>query len=156
MARLYPMLLFALLVLVVPVESEGQNGELAKLSEVKILVESLLSAEKELGITRGDIKNQVFVFLRGKLPRLRVSKSASPYVYIRVTMSNDKTGYFGAVQLMLSRVVSNKLTGDDIRAYVWESIYIVSSGLGNAPDHVRRILERLLTKFAADWYRDNP
>ena len=34
MARLYPMLYFVLLVLVVPVESAGQYGQLAKLSEV--------------------------------------------------------------------------------------------------------------------------
>ncbi len=39
MARLYTMLLFALPVLMVPVESVGQNGELAKLSEVRIVVE---------------------------------------------------------------------------------------------------------------------
>ena len=72
MARLYPMLLFALLVLMVPVESAGQYGQLAKLSEVGISVESLTRASKELGLTKEDIKNHVFVFLRSKLPRLEV------------------------------------------------------------------------------------
>ncbi len=52
MTRLYPMLLFALLVLVVPVESAGQDGQLARLIEVKIVVEDLSSDAKELGVNK--------------------------------------------------------------------------------------------------------
>ena len=50
MARLYTILVFALLVLVVPVESAGQNGQLARLSEVHIVVERLSQDAKELGL----------------------------------------------------------------------------------------------------------
>jgi len=62
MARFYTMLLFALLVLVMPVESAGQNGEIAKLSEVQIVVNNLSQESKELGLNMGEIKNHVFVF----------------------------------------------------------------------------------------------
>ena len=86
MARLYPMLLFALLVLVVPVESAAQTGELAKLSKVKIVVEKLTQDSKELGLNEDDIIYQVFVYLRSKLSRLKVSKSADSTVYVNANI----------------------------------------------------------------------
>ena len=99
MARLYTMLLFALLVLVMPVESAGQNGQLARLSEVDILVEQIRSEGKELGLNRDDIKNHVFVFLRSKLPGLAVKENVLPYIYINVNVGKleileDSMGMF--------------------------------------------------------------
>ncbi len=93
---------------------------------------------------------------RGKLPKLRVSKSASPFVYIRVSIKTHNTGYFGAVDLKLNQGVTIRLTGKWFNVYVWESMYLVFGSPGKAPDNVRSTLESLLTKFAADWYRDNP
>ncbi len=99
MARLYPMLLFALLVLMVPVESAGQDGQLAKLSEVQIVVEDLRQGEKELGLREDDIKNYVFVFLRSKLPRLAVKDSVQPSVLIVINMTKGRIGDLFAVSL---------------------------------------------------------
>jgi len=82
MSRLYLMLFFALLVLVVPVESAGQNGQLARLSEVHIVVERLSQDAKELGFNRDEIRNYVFVNLGRKLPRLVVNESAVPFIDI--------------------------------------------------------------------------
>jgi len=160
MARLYLMLLFALLVLIVAGKSAGQYGELAKLSEVRIVVEDLESEEKELGLKEDDIKNHVFVFLRSKLPRLAV-KESSPYVYIRVTMrfsrqEGRKIGYFGAVQVMITRQVYIQKNSQATWATVWERLFIINGPLKEAVPAVRDTLDVLLTQFAADWYKDNP
>jgi len=160
MARLYLMLLFALLVLVVPVESVAQYGYLAKLSEVKIVVEYLGSEEKKLGLKKDEIENYVLVFLRSKLPRL-VIKEALPFVYIRVTMRFSrqrgiKVGYFGAVQVIITRPVYIQKTGQDVKADVYEKLTVINGPLKSAVSEVRETLDELLTKFAADWYRDNP
>ena len=60
MARLYLMLSYVLFMLAVPVESSGQNGQLAKLSEVHIVVERLSQDAKELGFNRDEIRNYKF------------------------------------------------------------------------------------------------
>ncbi len=52
MARLYTMLYLTLVVLMMPVESAGQDGQLARLIEVKIVVEDLSSDAKELGVNK--------------------------------------------------------------------------------------------------------
>ncbi len=162
MARLYPMLFFALLVLVVPVESAGQYGDLAKLSEVKILVEGLGSDAKELGVNEDNIKNHVFVFLRSMLPRLKVSESAVPYLYLNLnilyseTVGGKKTGYFGSIRIEIFRSVTINKTGSRIFSIVWRENMILNGPKDGAAIAVRDSLDTLLTKFAAAWYRDNP
>ncbi len=89
MTRLYPRLLFALLALVVPVESAAQNGQLAKLSEIQILVEGLDQSQKRLRLNADEIITHVLVLLRSKLPRLVVKDSTDPYVYINVNVGED-------------------------------------------------------------------
>lgn len=49
MIRLYLPFFLALFFLVVPKESVGQNGELADLNSVRIVVEKLESKERKLG-----------------------------------------------------------------------------------------------------------
>jgi len=107
MSRLYPTLLFALLVLVVPVGSAGFY-ELGKLSEVRIYIEKLGISERELGLNRDEIKNHVIELLQNKLPRLVVKESADTIVYIVITLDfmksgGDKSGYFGGIRIILWR-----------------------------------------------------
>ena len=161
MARLYPMLLFALMVLVMPVESAGQNGQLAKLSEVKIVVEKLSRETKELGLKVGDIKNHAFVLLRSKLPRLVVKDSSAPYIYIRINIGKGKSGdsvagYYGAVIVEVKRIVTISKTGRVAFASLWNDGTILIGPKGGAVSVVREVLDVFLTTVAADWYRDNP
>ncbi len=131
MARLYTMPSFALLVLVVPVESVAY-GELAKLKEVAISVEVLGKVEKELGLSKEDIKNHVFVFLRSKLPRLKVSEINDPNVYISVTLGytmagENKDGYHGAVKVDVHRGVTIIKNKQYTLSPVWSN-YVILSG----------------------------
>ncbi|MEE8113286.1 MAG: hypothetical protein V3T23_02920 [Nitrososphaerales archaeon] len=160
MARLYTTLFFVLLVLMVPVESAA-TGELAKLMEVKILVGNLSKESMEEGLNEEDIKNHVFIFLRSKLPRLKVSEINGPYVGIIVHLDHTETGgkkdgYFGLVEVEVGRsvlIIENK---NITLTSVWSRSAILSGPLGNASTDVMKWLDRLLTSFAAAWYVDNP
>jgi len=104
------MLFFALLLLVVPVESAGQNGELAKLTEVKIVVEDLSLDARMLALNEYEIKNQVVVFLQSKLPRLKVNESAEDSIYVNAHLEIDttegvKADFFGAIMVKVWRRV---------------------------------------------------
>ena len=163
MARLYTTLFFVLLVLMVPVESAAATGDLAKLSEIRIVIEHMGSNEKELGLNENDIKNHVFVFLRSKLPTLKVTESVVvPYVYINLNIAKYRTGsgailgYVGSVRVHIERQVTIDKIGKLTAAPVWINSTLVSGLQDKAVAHVRESLDDLLTAFAADWYRDNP
>ncbi len=162
MARLHPTPLFALLVLVVPVESAGQDGKLAKLSEVQIYVEKMGSSEEELGLNRNDINTQAIVLLARKLPRLKVNNSASPYVYILVNVGKDylksgkAIGYYGVVEIQVFRKVTINKTGRIVSAVLWSQNYRLSGSLSGAVPNVQRGIDILLSNFAAAWKKDNP
>ncbi len=162
MARLYPMLLFALLVLVVPVESEGY-AELAKLNEVSIVVAAFDRDAKELlTLNENDIKNQIFVFLRSKLPNLKVKETSLSSAMIAVNLGKipahgRTTVYYGEILLKVFRPVTIKKTGGlTYNAAVWSRSAILAGPPDSATGNVREYLDQLLTIFAADWYRDNP
>ncbi len=162
MARLFPMLYFALLVLVVPVEAVGQSGQLAKMSSVTIEV-NLNPTTEELGIIKDEIKNHILVFLRSKLPRLAVKESGYPSLEVAIQLQllniggqNEEVGYHGVVVGYVKDYVSHLTTKKVIFATLWTNGF-TSSGLSNsASTNVNQVLDRLLTDLAADWYRDNP
>ena len=160
MARLYLMLFYVLFMLAVPAESSGQNGQLAKLSEVHIVVERLSQDVKELGFNRDDIRNHVFVNLRRKLPRLVVNESAVPFIDIVANINKVGgeiiRGYFGEVQIQVYRRVIVIESGSSTIAPVWTNSFVVTSPPDQVVASVREALVRQLTRFAADWYRDNP
>jgi len=159
MVRLYVAGFFAMFMLVVPKESVGQNGQLAELNEIKIVVEYLRSETKRLGLKRLAIKDHVLVLLRSKLPRLSVKDSAIPYIYINVKLGiglRAEIDYFGSVTVAVKRGVIIVETGEAIAAGVWNKGRALTGPKKSAVNNVREALNSLLTAFAADWYRDNP
>ena len=76
MIRPYLLLSVALFVVSVPEGLRAQDGRLAGLNEVGIIIEPLDSKISKLGLTEDDLRNQVFVYLQGKLPRIKVYKNA--------------------------------------------------------------------------------
>jgi len=164
MARLYPVAFFAFLVLVVPVESEVQDIYLAKtlnkLEEVKIVVE-IYDDAKELGLNEEDIKNHVFVFLRSKIPSLKVKDSVTPFLRIWSTLifiniKGRKIGYHGDVKVEVLRLAVVSKSQRPALLIVWSDSILFTGPRGDASTDIKKSLDRLLTKFAADWYRDNP
>jgi len=63
MVRLFLSVFFALFILAVPKKSVGQTGQLAGLTEIKLLVKNLSRAAKQSGLTeRQMIESQLNVF----------------------------------------------------------------------------------------------
>jgi len=145
----------------VPKESLGQNGELVKLEEVRIVVAHISKVEKKLGLTKEDLKNHIFVFLRSKLPRLKVREYAESYIWIGVTpdyitQGASKTGVYGLVDVRVYSAVTIKTSKRNASVAIWVATNTFIGPLGDISTQVKEWLDRHLTKFAADWYRDNP
>jgi len=157
--RLYLPFLLALLILVIPKESVASDM-LAEPREVAINVAVGKNAKK-FGVAEEGVKNHTLGLLRSKLPHLVIKESVLPKVSINITLGDtnagvEKIGYFGQIEVEVFRMVTIQKTGMVILANVWETgMSFVGPG-DRATTHVRKILDELLTRFAADWNRGNP
>jgi hypothetical protein len=165
------MLLFALLVLVVLVES-AVSGVLTKFREVNIEVaihkqarlfgldeDSIKNHHKQarlFGLDEDSIKNHVLVWLRSKVPRLVVNESAVPHIQTQFNLNEIGGLVFGSVGIEIVRQVTIKENDEDALACVWRTGFIIHSSLDSTRARALEFLDRSLTQFAADWYRDNP
>jgi len=171
MARLYPMLLFALLVLVLPVESAGQNGKLAKLNEVQLVFQFIGSGEKKSGLSKNDLERHVLILLRNKLPNLAVNASAESSIHVYVNMDIGTAGkekvevdYHGVIGIIISRPVIIKKTFMSALIGAWEPVGVYETQVlfsGPFPSeeisvHVRDVLDKVITTFALRWNQGNP
>ncbi len=156
MIRLYLPLFLALLLFMVPRESMGQNGELAQINSVTIVVR-VTDEAKHMGQTEDVIKDTTLVLLRSKLRRLEIKKSATPYVYVTISVNRSQNpGNFGSVSVSINRSVTINQTGKIVSAPIWNDSIIFEGPPNQLDAGVRYALDRLITNFAADWYRDNP
>jgi len=79
------------------------------------------------------------------------------YVRVHLILYTNTLGFGGLVQVKLSRPVVIKQTGRSTNiAWLYEDFILVKGPPVDAVSLVRDALDRLLTDFAADWYRDNP
>ncbi len=99
--------------------------------------------------------------VKATLPRLRASGNVCPsFNVLTLFITLDETqlatgqavGYYGSVRLTLQRMVIILDTGKRELGSIW-TLSLALSGSRNPRDHVTRLLERLLTDFAADYYR---
>lgn len=162
MVRLFPTLFFVLLVMVMPKEGSSAAGDISKLLEVRVEVGDLGRDEMKLGLNKKVIETHTIVTLLRKLPRVVVNESAKSVVQIRTIFGTGKMvggvekWYFGTIMVSVVRPVTILKTGRSTNAIVWNRLYTLTGPLGATAADVRRNLERLLTDFTADWYRDNP
>ncbi len=162
MVRLFPIVIFALLVMVMPIEGSSASSDISKLLEVRVEVGDLGREEIRLGLDKKVIETHAIVTLLRKLPRVVVNESAKSVVQIRTIFGTGKMvggiekWYFGAMLVSVVRPVTILTTGRSTNAIVWNRLYTLTGPLGATAADVRRNLDRLLTDFAADWYRDNP
>ena len=161
MVRLTLLFFLTLLILSAPEGSAGEKGNLTQLREVRIVVEDSNSHMREMGLTGEAIKKQVVGLLLGKLPRVAINDSATPYVYVNVnvlygTIESRKRYYFGNVNVQVKQPVIKKNTGQEITASVWGLSHVVTGPPNNASGHVWSSIETILKSLAADWYQDNP
>ena len=162
MIRLYLPFSLVLLFLVVPKESAAQSGNLAEMSEVAVVVLRGLTKGITQVLNEREITNLALVLLRSKMPRLLVKDSADSIVLIFVniaptaTTTNPVTGHFGFVSVGVQDNVTIVRTGKIGRGYLWYNIQEFSGSTSDINNNIREALDRLITRLAADWYRDNP
>jgi hypothetical protein len=142
-----------------PVEEASAPGDMAKLLAVRVEVEDLWRDEKYLGLNKKEIETHAIASLLRKVPQLVVSESAksvlqiSTLIGVAEMVGGREKWYFGAILITVSRPVTILKTGRSTKAIVWNRLYSLPD---MAAADVRENLERLLSDFAADWYRDNP
>ncbi len=155
------MLLFALLVPVVTVESAAQFGILKKLQEVEIVVNDLSNTEIELGLNKKDIENHVFVFFQSKLPRVAVKKTSRTNFRIKsnifyMTSGGRRIGFYGQVMISVFSPVIIKRNGKHATVPIWVGTTAFVGPEVDARKAYNPAIDRMLTDFSKDWYRDNP
>ena len=163
MHRLYLTLFSALLILVMPRESDGVSSPsgLTGLQKVSITVD-LEGSAIGIGLNERSMRNQILVSLKSKLPRLQVSDEIGKGIFgVNVYLDTYRIGqretlYYGAITTSAMRTVVIKETGQSSVAFVWTETFMIAGPSNKIRNGVREALHELLTQFAAQWYRDNP
>ena len=109
----------------------------------------------------------MLVGLRRDIPRLAVRESARPFLHLAVsvlrhtTMGGRELGFSAFVNLNMFRPVTiledvgaGEVTFD--LASVWHEGLLLFGPRSSMLRQVKDSIDRLLTKFAADYYRQNP
>ncbi|OGF57083.1 MAG: hypothetical protein A2Z21_05020 [Candidatus Fraserbacteria bacterium RBG_16_55_9] len=144
----------------------GASANLQELRAVNIVVEALSPDAEREQITRGLLEDQVLVALRSKTPNLRFDSGVLPYLYINLTLMSSDLGYTGNLYVELHRPVEilvgvHRFGQKPSRRLpavvsVWDSGVTIRGPKGEAADHVRRGLDRMMEQFLADYFRANP
>jgi len=141
----------------------GFAYDLTKLKSVCVEVEDLTDISKyDFGLYNEAIEKHVYVWLKGKLPRLKIERSGActpsgPYLWVGVSIDIDKmggkkVGYYGAVSIHVTRQTRWE-TGRVGRGIAYRHDIILSGPMTGAMTHVSKQLDRLLTDFAAEYYK---
>lgn len=144
---------------ITPGPTKAQN--LRGLTGVKILVEELTDESKSLGLTSQSVRDHVLVALKRDIPKLKVSDTLSPYVYVRITslifgVNNDFVA--SNIEVHLKRPVLIGETPDliAVKATVWDKEALMTDSTTNMASRINNEISNILTMFAADYYKDNP
>ncbi len=145
----------------------GHAYDVINLKSVCIQMEDLSAdVKREFGLSKKTIENYVYVSLKGKLPRLRIElytgtlagacldSTRAPQLWVTITIKKipQRAGYFGAVELDLTRPARWE-SGEDWYGISYSKTSILSGPMGKAREHINLILDELLTDFAAVYYK---
>ena len=146
---------------------ETKVGPLTRLRQTSILAETLSADAKTIGLSIKSLESQMLVGLRRDIPKLAVRESAIPYLYLVVTveretyMGGQERGFVACVLLKMKRPVTiqedewvGEVTND--MATVWDEGDLLGGPRTSIRQQVKDSISKLLTLFAADYYRQNP
>ena len=103
-------------------------------------------------LTFKEIHDIVLVFLKSKLPLLKLSRGEDSTSWFAVEYRTAPNG--GLVRVALYRWVTISGTGERAFVATWDNSLLVTDRF-NRQDF-KEALEQVLTNFAADYYRANP
>ena len=146
----------------------GLALDLTKLKSVCLLVEDLpADAKRDFGLSKNSIMNHVYVWLKGKLPRLRVERftgalredcsPGKPIFYAKVSIGVvEREGmmvwHYGYVAITMTRETTWG-SGRVGLGIAYFNITRMGGPTGGVRAAVNEQLERLLTDFAAEYYK---
>ncbi len=144
----------------------GMVYDLTKLKSVCVFVDALdPDIERHLGLREEAIRNHVYVWLKGKLPRLRVERYTGTHTEtcgpegLRVSvalhvgeMGGRKVDYYGWLAIQLIRKTQWE-TGKVYVGLAYDKGMTITGPLkSRSANHVYDSLDDLLTDFAAEYY----
>ncbi len=145
---------------------ETKAAPLKSLRQTRIVVETLNADAKTLGLSIESLESQMLVGLRRDIPRLAVRESALPSLYLQVTVARETTvggresGFSACVSLEMLRPVTIL---EDVgfgevtfaQAVVWSKNVLLAGSRTSMHRQVKDEIDKKLTAFAADYYRQN-
>jgi hypothetical protein len=148
------------LLLIIPFASTRAQ-KLQGLKEVRIVVEELDEEAKRAGLTPDKLESIALIALRRDLPSVKVVQThADDWLYVRVSVIGQATGYVAAVETQLYRSVfivqgDGKLS-EWVSAAVWETSSLLTSSAVGTEQMIQNAMNNHLTKLIADYYKQNP
>jgi hypothetical protein len=143
----------------------GTAFDLTKLSSICIEVEELShEARQDLGLEKEAIGKYVYVLLKAKVPRLGVIQGyikdcppQMPALYVVVSLGvgeigGRKTDYYGEVGAFLTRRAVWESGNRGLGIAYYHGV-MITGPLRAAREAINSALDRLLTDFAAEYYK---
>ncbi len=144
-------------------EAAGIAFDLTKLKSVCVLAEIGIHTS-DFGLTRETIGNHVYVWLKGKLPKLQlergtgtdpdscVSGASILWASVNLMLDREGAGYFADVQLALHRETVWK-SGNVGWGIAYTRAIMAKGSKAIFRKHINEVLDTILTDFAAEYYK---
>lgn len=140
----------------------AQDTPLKKLTKINLSYVEMSEYGKSIGITDEIVGNQLLVGIKRDLPRVQlVDDHTSSRILISVGCVEATQGLAVCeIRIELKRPplihLDDGTLAEQSLVTVWERHQVSSAGSAEMAEHVRQFLSQSLTKFAADYYKQNP
>lgn len=158
--KLFSIACASFLLLLLASQSDAQD--LKELTQASIVVEQLEETAKDIGLSEETLESQTFARLKRDLPKLKISKDASPYVYVKVLAVEagpDRVAVYVDMKINRPVKILRDWSNSEVTATVatvWNKGKLLIGTKYDMASKVREAISDLTTKLAAAYYRDNP
>jgi len=106
------------------------------------------------GLTEDGLRDALYVGLRAKVPRLAVHRACGDTLRLVVVVASPTPDvFYGTADMALLRRAIVVDTGQFVRSEVWRMTYVLYGPPSGARGQVLGLVDEMLTRFAADYYR---
>ena len=157
------------IVLLASLQCEPQETKVGPLTSLRqtSIVAALKADAKPFDLSGKSLESQMLVALRRDIPKLAISESARPYLFLQVTMAREttvggrETGFSACVSLQMKRpaTIQEDVGVGEVTfamATVWDKGSLLVGSRGDIRQLMKDSIDEKLTAFAADYYRQNP
>jgi len=158
--KLFSIACASFLLLLLAPQSDAQD--LKELTQASMVVEQLNKTAQDVGLSEETLESQTLAGLKRDLPKLKISKDASPYVYVNVLAVEagpDRVAVYVDIKINRPVKILRDWSNSEVTATVatvWNKGKLLIGTKYDMAARVREAISDLTTKFAAAYYRDNP